>query len=202
MGYFNVNLHSSVITQWKLRYCKTRMVAFINGDLPEKSRRRIGRYIDDCPACYDEYVHQRRALQELKPELNRVGIPRPEQLDRIWNVIQMEMTAERKPAIRPPARVRHVYQRTSYAVAMVVTILLVVVPLMLGNSGVSLAADTTLPEPAQRLTLARTDAPEDNVQSVAAATAEPNVITTENLGTTLQATPRPVLEPDEDNDAN
>ncbi|MEQ8673482.1 MAG: hypothetical protein RLP44_27400 [Aggregatilineales bacterium] len=195
-----MNLHSNLMTQWKLRYCKTRMVAFINGDLPEKSRRRIGRYIDDCPACYDEYVNQRRALQELKPELKRVGMPRPEQLDRIWNAIQTEMTPEMsKPVSRPPARARLAYQRTSYAVAMLVTILLVVVPLMLGNSGVSLAADTTLPEPAQRLTLARTDAPEDNVQSVAAATAEANIITTENLGTTLQATPRPVLEPGENN---
>ncbi len=192
-----------MIAQWKIRYCKTRMVAFINGDLPEKARRRVGRYIDDCPACYDEYILQRTALQEIKPALRGMGIPDARQLDRIWGKIQVEMTVDYRKPVGQPTRVRRTYQRTTYAVAMIVTILLIVAPLMLGNGGVSLAADTTLPEPVQRLTLARTDPPEDNVRSIAAATAESDgVMNTVFLGTTqqaitLQATPRPVLEPDE-----
>lgn len=191
-----------MIAQWKLRYCKTRMVAFINGDLSEKARRRVGRYIDDCPACYDEYILQRNALQEIKPALRGMGIPDARQLDRIWGNIQAEMAADYQKVVANPTRIHRTYQRTTYAVAMIVTILLIVAPLMLGKGDVSLAADTTLPEPVQRLTLARTDPPEDNVRSIAAATAESELVNTVYLGTTqqaitLQATPRPVLEPDE-----
>ncbi len=182
--------------RWKYRYCKARMVAFVNGDLSLRARRRIAHYIDECSKCDDLYTQERRMAQELQDRLHRTKAPDVMQVTRMWSAIQAEMT----PVSADKSRsVPYYYQRTRYAVAMMVMVLTMAVTIILGNSSASLAAETTLPEPVNRYTLATTTSPDDNVL-VAAATAEPgstDAVTLSGLNLTLEATPRPVLAPDE-----
>ncbi|MBC8170519.1 MAG: hypothetical protein H7X77_02565, partial [Anaerolineae bacterium] len=39
---------------FRIRYCKARMVAYVNGELPIAARRRMARYIEQYPECYAE----------------------------------------------------------------------------------------------------------------------------------------------------
>lgn len=172
---------------FKLIYCKSRMVAFVNDQLPPKARRRVARYIDECPKCYALYRSQRALADELKATLPVFGQAENAQLQNIWSAVQVEITAP------PPARLRYAY-RTSYAIAMLATALVMILPLMLGNSTVSARAQITLPEPVNRLALVSSVTPANTTQTIT-ATAEPQM--TDEGEVTLTITPRPVLEPNE-----
>lgn len=81
-------------------YCKSRMVAYVNGELPPAARRRIARYIERYPTCYAEYIRQREAARELHFRLPLVGQPERATLDRIWNAVQVELEGSSAPQIR------------------------------------------------------------------------------------------------------
>ena len=174
----------------KYHYCKRRMVAFVNGDLPAPARRRVARYIDENQAIYRDYIATRRITQELQTRIPAANRPTDVQLNRIWDGIQADL----RPAPRGwmPQKVF----RPGYALAMLATVMAIALPLLLGENSISLAADTTLPEPGYRVTLATTIAPDDSLH-IAAATAEPMFTDSPTDNTILQATPRPVLEPGE-----
>ena len=108
--------------KFKLRYCKKRMTAFIHGELPPHVRRRIGRYIDECPDCYAEYLRQRELARDLERGLPSVGMPCVSQLDRIWAGVQAELS--NTPPPHRPAR-RYSF---SYGMAVVLMAVMVVLP--------------------------------------------------------------------------
>jgi anti-sigma factor RsiW len=82
-----------LVAFFKIRYAKSRMVAYINGELPPAARRRIARYIEQYPAVYAEYIHQRNAAREFQWKLPLLGYPEKPALDRIWSAVQAELTA-------------------------------------------------------------------------------------------------------------
>ena len=107
------------------------MTAFINGELPPKSRQRMARYIDECPDCYDEYQRQLEIQQELTRQLPVFGKPEDAQLGRMWDAIQGSMNLSAQGSQN-----RHTY-RIRYALMTGILALFLILPFMLGNRGAS-----------------------------------------------------------------
>lgn len=84
----------------KLAYCHRHMAAFINGELPEHARRRVARFIDSCPDCYNLYMQEKQLQRDLRGELTTLVRPQSAELNRMWQSIQSELT--RKTVRRAP----------------------------------------------------------------------------------------------------
>ncbi len=144
-------------------YCKTRMVAYINGELPPAARRRMARYIEGYPTCYAEYIRQREAARELNFRLPLVGQPEKPTLDRIWAAVQSELEAD---SIRLPAStsanapvhasdtiLRRQWRRepsgfrVRYGVVGLVIAMALVLPLTFGANYTAFAVSLTQPIP-------------------------------------------------------
>jgi anti-sigma factor RsiW len=123
--------------RFKFRYCRAQMTAFINGELNEKSRRRLARYIDECPDCYTEFKRQRELQRQLINQLKDFGGPRPGDLDRLWSTIQVNL--------RSP----HISNRPTYSLrfgaATILLFIALILPLTLYEGGITLAAATQPP---------------------------------------------------------
>jgi len=118
---------------FKYHYCKSRLVAFLNGELPPHARRRVARYIDECPDCYEEYMRQRELQYQLKADMPYLGQPGVGQLDRLWSRIQADMQ---------PPRTRPIRFRMRYGLATMALVLVLMLPMVFDNSHVSQAAIT------------------------------------------------------------
>jgi len=81
---------------FKCRYTRARLNAFINRDLDVAARRLVGQHLDVCAACQAQYERQRQSAQELTRELPRLGAPNKPQLNLIWAQIQQQI--EQPPA--------------------------------------------------------------------------------------------------------
>ena len=114
----------------KYRYCKARMTAYLNGELSPGARRRMARYIAECPDCYAEYLRQLDLTRELESRVGGFGTPGVGQLDRIWANIEAEITT---PAPAPPVRRR----RARYGLVLLMLLLATLLPWTLGNRNVA-----------------------------------------------------------------
>lgn len=130
----------------RYRYCKSRMVAFINGELPPKARRRVARYIDECPDCYAEYIHQRDLQRELKSRVPVIGLPEAGQLERIWGAVQIQMQQTASP------------RRWRYGFITAVVVIMLMMPLLFTQPAVD-ASVATQPQPEQYVLDTRTPGP-------------------------------------------
>lgn len=131
----------------RLRYCKANLVAYINGQLSPRARRRIARYIDIDAACYAEYVRQRELARELNHSLPYIGQPDKPQLDRIWGAIQAEMSPT-APAQRPQPHYLQVKRANArFGLVSIAFGLVMALPFTLGNSHVSALYVPTPPVP-------------------------------------------------------
>lgn len=170
---------------FKYRYCKARMIAFLDGELPPRTYRRVARYIDECSDCYKEYIRQRDLHQELAHRLSVFGSPGLGQLDRIWDTIQDELQL-------PPRA--HVYPwYLSYGLVTLVIILALFLPLMLFGDEVSSAASVTPPTPGDDQSAVITNVP---YQPTSVAVATMAVDKTDEIDTIIpvavpQGTPQP-----------
>ncbi len=145
----------------KYRYCKARMTAYINGGLAPGAKRRMARYINDCPDCYAEYVRQRDIARELERDMPGVGIPHSPQLDRMWANIQTEMTrSSSRPARRGQAR---------YGLIVLALILALFLPWAFGDQDAAFAIPS---QPSPRATaVAGTPENQKSITSSPSATA-------------------------------
>jgi hypothetical protein len=134
----------------KVRYCRARLAAYLNHELPPHARRRVARYIEEEPACYAEYIRQRDLQRELIDHMAYFGQSQNEQLSRMWTAIQMELS--------PAARPRPVIQspRTRYGLAGMAAAFLIAVPVSLGSSGVAFAEPQSLDNTPPRVVLIQT----------------------------------------------
>lgn len=149
-------------------YCKTRMVAYVNGELPPAARRRMARYIERYPTCYAEYIRQREAARELNFRMPLVGQPEKAALDRIWAAVQSELDTGSQPASNLPASnlpanqsdtllkqplLRRDWRRESkafrvrYGVVGLVMAMAVALPLTFGANHTAFAVSLTQPIP-------------------------------------------------------
>lgn len=137
-----------MLSDFRLRYCRARLPAYLNGELSPRARQRIARYLDSDARCYAEYVRQRDLARELMRTLPGVGQPAPGQLDRIWAAVQAD-TAPAQPVSRRRFPPRRTPFRARYGLAgMGVAVLLAIPVTLLGGGGVSLAV---APQPAPRV---------------------------------------------------
>lgn len=140
-----------IMFDFKVRYCKARMLAYIRGELPPRSRRRMARYLDECPRCYQEYQRQRSTLLELERTLPAFGAASGEQLGRIWTRVQADMQ-------RRPGGLRPIIYHASYGLAALMLLVILMLPLA-GTGGSAAAAPLMQPEPVLRLVASTTLTP-------------------------------------------
>jgi anti-sigma factor RsiW len=118
------------------------MTAFINGELNEKSRQRITRYIDECPDCYAEFWRQRELQSQLINQLRDFGSPQAGDLDHLWSAIQADLYS--------PRIVKRPTYSLGFGAATILLFFALILPLTLYDGGISLAAATQPPPNASR----------------------------------------------------
>jgi anti-sigma factor RsiW len=171
----------------RYRYAKTKMTAYINGELSANTHRFVGRLINEDERVYQEYIRQRQTKQKLERELPIFGRPDAGQLNAVWANIQAEMS---KPDTPPASRPRY---SLSYAVAAVMFALAVLIPFAFDASHASAAASPqeSVPETVEFTT---PDTKEPNAQptSVAVAAAvQTQAQVTDEVNADIQNTPAP-----------
>jgi anti-sigma factor RsiW len=160
--------------RFKYHYCKVRMAAFINGELPPDMRRRMGRYIDECADCYAEYRRQRALLNDLSARLPTLGQPDNQQLERVWLAVQAELLPPSRQPVHPAYFAR-------YGLATLMLMVVLLVPFVLSGRQMVSPAVATQPRPAVALSIATASAPHDNspdaVVTLPVSTADPEIET-------------------------
>jgi anti-sigma factor RsiW len=129
------------------------MTAFVNHELPSETRRRVARYIDECPKCYAEYRWQQAIHAELSSQLPAFGRPSSPQLDRIWTGVYRELSAPSAPPARPQSQMR-------YGMAVLTITLVLMLPMFLKYQGQVAPLTVTQPTPYETLVAAVTDTSE------------------------------------------
>lgn len=116
--------------KFKYRYCKVHMAQYLSGELPDTTRRRVARYIDDCDACYNEYIQQRNLANKLERDLPTLGRPTKQSVDHMWATIQTELT---QPTIQSNIlnKPRHT-TRLSYSLIMLMMAFMLMIPFAVG----------------------------------------------------------------------
>lgn len=127
------------------RYAQARMAAYVNGELPPKTRRFVARIIDEDPRCYQDYLAQRQAQQELQRTLPLVGKPAAGQLDGLWQQISAEI--ESPETIQQPSLLLKPSYSLGYGLAAGFLLLLLTLPYAMGAGGVTASAVPRQPQP-------------------------------------------------------
>lgn len=167
---------------FKYHYCKMRMTAFVNGELSMDARRRIARYIDECPRCYAEYAHQRGLQQELMRTLPGLGKPDERQVSAMWDAIQRDLQPS---ATQQKPRVPHYQLR--YGMATIVIVLILALPLTLSDTAANTTVSVTHPRPVANHTIS-TISPQSTPIAVVATPVE--TINNQTATTTAEAAPQ------------
>ena len=172
--------------KFKYRYCRARMVAFLNEELPPDSRRRVARYIDECPECYQEYICQRDLHKELKRQLPVLGRPRSAQTSRMWAAIQDEIGLSGTPRGYKCGGIR-------YGLAALALVIALCLPILLLGDEVAAAVTVTQPTPRDKPETATADAQIDSTQVaiVTLSIDSTGEMSTRNLHQIPQNTPQP-----------
>lgn len=129
----------------RIRYSKSRMVAYVNGELPPAARRRIARYIEQYPACYAEYIKQRNAARELQWKLPLVGHAEKPALDRMWSAINAELQ-QAAPQRRSLGGAKMQFQ-LRYGVLGLAMAFAIVLPMTFSGSRTAFALSLSQPAP-------------------------------------------------------
>lgn len=124
----------------KYHYCKRRMTAYLNGELPPAVRRRVARYIDEHPRCADLYRQQRHVSRELHATMPVFGRPSSADLERVWVGVQAGLEPRQAARVASAPRLR-------YGVGVLAMIALLWLPLLLANRPVAALAPATQPDP-------------------------------------------------------
>lgn len=174
--------------KFKYRYCKVHMAQYLSGDLPDTTRRRIARYIDECQDCYDEYIHQRNLANRLERELPVLGRPSATALDNIWSAIQADLATDTPQSsmltYRPQKR-----QTWGYGLVMLMVAMMLLIPLVIGyHASVSPVPLPPRPQTAEIVKTPTTIA--ENQRVVLASITQPSVPLSLPL---LQNTPAPLF---------
>lgn len=176
----------------RYRYAKARMAAFVDGQLPQNTRRFVARLIDEDPRCYQEYIRLRENKQTLERDLPRLGRPDAGTLDALWHSIEQEMTAPADPA---PAATRQRYAVLSlrYGVGVLLLLWALILPaLWSGGTASPVQSMTRQPSPVRNITLTPATAAQDTPEAaptLVALMAQTETHATAKLETDLHNTP-------------
>jgi anti-sigma factor RsiW len=169
----------------RYRYAKTKMTAYINGELPPSMRRFIGRLINDDERVYNEYIRQRQTKLELERQLPAFGRPEEGRLNAIWVNIQAQLNTPDAP-VTPPPTARRSYS-LSYGVALGLCVLALLIPFAFDASHASAAV---VPQVLETEEFTTPDVTVLKVTSVAVA-ARSEVLPTHDVAVGIQNTPAP-----------
>lgn len=189
--YYEFEGNQNMLNYLRYRYAKARMPAFVNGELPPKSRRFIARLIDDDSRVYQDYIRQRQTKQELERQLPTFGRPDSGQLDALWTTIQTQIsskdTADSVSRSVSPSR-----YPVGYGLAMILCVVALSIPLTFDSTKASASSLPQQPQPeiAVTLTTPSRDTPAAEPTTVAYV-AETQPHATDNLASDLQNTPEP-----------
>lgn len=165
--------------RFKYRYCKVHMARFVAGDLSLAARRKIGRYIDECPDCYRLYNRHREFNRNLSRHLPALGNPNQRRLDNMWAALQNELIAPERPAAGISDFGRRSSLQFSYGLAAVAVCLAMLLPIAAGYRG-SLSAVESPPAP-HAVASTETSTTGTASMSTAAATAQPVLVSPAQL---------------------
>jgi anti-sigma factor RsiW len=169
----------------KYRYVKARLAAYLDGELPAKTRRFIARQIDENPLAYQEYIRARQTKQSLERALPSFGKPESGQLNAVWANIQREMQKEERPPRNRRLRPQYSF---GYGFAVVLIALLMIAPFAFDAQRVSASSVPSQPSPELQTTSpAITEAQATAVAFVGDAKV------TDDLRSNLQNTPEASL---------
>ena len=155
--------------RFKYRYCKTHMAKYLSGDLPDATRQRIARFINERQDCYDEFARQRAVAEQLRSSLPALGKPDARRLDSIWLSLSAELAPAHPGNVRSAGFQAPGMQTVGYTAILLLLGVALALPIVLGM-GSSLGA-VDLQRSAQMAELAAK--PEANTgrrQPIAAAT--------------------------------
>jgi hypothetical protein len=153
---------------FKLLYCKARMVAYIHGELPIEAHRKVSRYIDECPACYAEYVRQRELKRYLSVSVPAMGQTDAQQINHIWMGIQAQLHQS------SPSPTHHLRYMVQVSVMAMLSISVFLMLMLFDNEGVQ--ADVVLPAIPQVTEVANIT----STWSMETASANPTVTSTDH----------------------
>jgi len=127
------------------------MSAYVNGELPPKTRRFIARMIDEDSHCYEAYLAQRQVQEELHRALPLVGKPEPDQLDALWHQISAEIVPAETSSRTSRPQLKPTYS-LGYGLAAGFLLLLLTLPYTIGVGTANASAVPHQPQPAQLVT--------------------------------------------------
>lgn len=147
-----------LLTLIRVHYAKSRMVAYVNGELSPAARRRIGRYIDLYPVVYAAYLKQREIARELNWRVPLIGYPEKPTLDRMWSAIQTELNLSGTDTPPSPQPQRYLLGtlRLRYGVMGLALAFVFLLPLTLNGNHSAFAHSLSQPAP-QTLEIQPTD---------------------------------------------
>lgn len=122
-----VNMWHNLRDWWRLQYCKARLPAYIHGDLPPATRKRIARYLDASSACYAEYQRQRQLARDINALMPAPSARHVPTFDSIWSVVQ----APADGAVRRTEK----RQTVSYGLLMVLLLMALLAPMVWRTGG-------------------------------------------------------------------
>jgi anti-sigma factor RsiW len=128
----------------KYRYVKARLAAYLDGELPAKTRRFIARQIDENPLAYREYIRARQTKQVLDDALPSFGKAEAGQLKAVWANIQSELQNTEKPMRSRPVRSHFSF---GYGLAVAFFALLLISPFAFDAHRVSASSVPSQPSP-------------------------------------------------------
>lgn len=120
---------------WKVR---SRLVAYIHGELQPHERHLVARHLEDCETCYAAYLQQLELTRELEQVVPFVGADYRPDFKRVWAAMQSE-TIHSRSAPR--------LQSLHYGLAALIVAALFFIPLTFGGNEVTFASPPTQPAP-------------------------------------------------------
>jgi anti-sigma factor RsiW len=174
----------------RYRYVKTRMNAYLDGELPLTARRFIARQIDENPLCYRDYIRAKQSKQELERSLPTVGQVQAGQLDNLWATIQAELNQPENSTTRTNPRPSY---SLSYGVAMLILAIIMLAPFAIDASRMSVSPVPQHPLPEETALLTSpASTPDAHPRAIALVVdTAVQVQSTHRSGIPLQNTPAP-----------
>lgn len=124
------------------------ITAYIQDELSPTIRRRVMGHLNTCETCYVLYRQELDLVRHLTETIPLIGTSPQPPLKRVWSVVETELA-------QPTPRQRFDRFQARYGLAMLLFALMLIVPMTMGNGGVTWAAPPTQPAP-QTVTMNQT----------------------------------------------
>lgn len=84
----------SLMQRLKCLYTRSLLDSFVHRELSLGRRRYVGKHLDYCEGCRQEYQRLSRISRELEVSLSELGAPSTNSVNRIWADVQQHLTQQ------------------------------------------------------------------------------------------------------------